>query len=75
MSNDTLALAQTLIARRSLTPADDECQQILIGRLEKLGFHIEKMRFGDVDNLWAGMATPHQYFVSPDIPMLYPPVR
>ncbi|MDP1787487.1 MAG: succinyl-diaminopimelate desuccinylase, partial [Nitrosomonas sp.] len=44
MSNDTLALAQTLITRRSLTPADDGCQDILIERLEKLGFHIEKMR-------------------------------
>lgn len=53
MSNDTLSLAQTLIARRSLTPADDGCQEILIERLEKLGFHIEKMRFGEVDNLWA----------------------
>lgn len=60
MSNDTLALAQTLIARRSLTPADDGCQEILIERLEKLGFHIEKMRFGAVDNLWArrGNASP-----------------
>lgn len=53
MPNDTLELAQTLIARRSLTPADDGCQQILIDHLEKLGFHIEKMRFGNVDNLWA----------------------
>lgn len=34
MSNDTLALAQTLITRRSLTPADDGCQDILIERLE-----------------------------------------
>lgn len=60
MSNDTLALAQTLIARRSLTPADEGCQQILIDHLEKLGFHIEKMRFGNVDNLWArrGNTTP-----------------
>ncbi|MBS0299323.1 MAG: succinyl-diaminopimelate desuccinylase [Proteobacteria bacterium] len=53
MSDDTLSLAQTLIARRSLTPADDGCQEILIERLEKLGFRIEKMRFGEVDNLWA----------------------
>ena len=53
MSNDTLALAQQLIACRSLTPSDSGCQEILINRLEKLGFHIEKMRFGDVDNLWA----------------------
>lgn len=60
MSNDTLMLAQTLIARRSLTPADDGCQEILIERLEKLGFHIERMRFGEVDNLWArrGDASP-----------------
>lgn len=60
MPNDTLELAQTLIARRSFTPADDGCQQILIDHLEKLGFHIEKMRFGNVDNLWArrGNTTP-----------------
>ncbi len=60
MPNDTLALAQTLINRRSLTPADDGCQDILIERLEKMGFNIEKMRFGDVDNFWArrGMASP-----------------
>lgn len=53
MPNETLTLAQTLIARRSLTPADDGCQEILINRLEKLGFNIERMRFGEVDNLWA----------------------
>lgn len=53
MSNNTLTLAQSLIARRSLTPLDAGCQDILIERLEKLGFHIEKMRFGEVDNLWA----------------------
>ncbi|MBX9636174.1 MAG: succinyl-diaminopimelate desuccinylase [Nitrosomonas sp.] len=60
MSDDTLSLAQILIARRSLTPADDGCQEILIERLEKLGFRIEKMRFGEVDNLWArrGDAAP-----------------
>ncbi|MBA2483952.1 MAG: succinyl-diaminopimelate desuccinylase [Nitrosomonas sp.] len=60
MSNDTLTLAKTLIARRSHTPADDDCQNILINRLEKLGFNIERMRFGEVDNLWArrGNTTP-----------------
>src|SRR5487761_2177586 len=50
---DTLALAQALIARRSLTPEDAGCQDILIERLSKLGFSIERMRFGNVDNLWA----------------------
>jgi succinyl-diaminopimelate desuccinylase len=53
MSNDTLTLAETLITRRSLTPNDDGCQDILASHLEKHGFDIEKMRFGDVDNLWA----------------------
>jgi len=60
MSNDTLALAQTLIACRSPTPDDGGCQEILIGRLQKLGFQIERMRHGAVDNLWArrGTAAP-----------------
>lgn len=53
MPNDTLTLAQTLIARASLTPFDEGCQEILIARLKALGFHIETMRFGEVDNLWA----------------------
>ena len=53
MHNSTLELAQELIARRSLTPDDAGCQEILIERLEKIGFRIEKMRFGNVDNFWA----------------------
>ena len=53
----TLELAKALIARRSLTPDDAGCQDILIGRLEKLGFSIERMRFGNVDNFWARRGT------------------
>ncbi|TXI17943.1 MAG: succinyl-diaminopimelate desuccinylase [Nitrosomonas sp.] len=53
MPQNTLDLAQTLIACRSLTPADSGCQEILINRLDKLGFRIEKLRFGNVDNFWA----------------------
>ncbi|MCR4303309.1 MAG: succinyl-diaminopimelate desuccinylase [Gallionella sp.] len=58
--SDTLQLAKSLIARRSLTPDDAGCQDILIERLEKLGFNIERMRFGNVDNFWArrGTASP-----------------
>jgi len=56
MSN-TLELAKNLIARRSLTPDDAGCQEILIERLEKLGFTVEKMRFGFVDNFWARRGT------------------
>jgi succinyl-diaminopimelate desuccinylase len=50
---ETLALAKALIARRSLTPDDAGCQEILIERLEKVGFIVERMRFGSVDNFWA----------------------
>lgn len=58
--SDTLELAKALIARRSLTPDDAGCQEILIARLEKLGFFIERMRFGNVDNFWArrGISSP-----------------
>jgi succinyl-diaminopimelate desuccinylase len=55
--SDTLQLAKDLIARRSLTPDDAGCQDILIERLEKLGFRIERMRFGNVDNFWARRGT------------------
>lgn len=49
----TLELAKALIARRSLTPDDAGCQEILIERLKVLGFSIENMRFGPVDNFYA----------------------
>ncbi|MDO8988143.1 MAG: succinyl-diaminopimelate desuccinylase [Sideroxyarcus sp.] len=52
MSN-TLELAKQLISRRSLTPADDGCLDILGARLAPLGFNLEKIRCGQVDNLWA----------------------
>src|ERR1035437_4336731 len=50
---ETLKLARALIARRSLTPDDAGCQETLIERLEKVGFIVERMRFGNVDNFWA----------------------
>ena len=57
MHTNTLELAKELISRRSLTPDDAGCQEILIDRLGKLGFTIEKMRFGNVDNFWARRGT------------------
>ena len=50
---NTLELAKALIARRSMTPDDAGCQDILLERLAKMGFRIERMRFGQVDNFWA----------------------
>ncbi|SEV83450.1 succinyl-diaminopimelate desuccinylase [Luteibacter sp. 329MFSha] len=52
-----LALTKDLIARRSVTPEDAGCLPLIAARLEKLGFRIEHLRFGDVDNLWATHGT------------------
>lgn len=52
MSHETLELAKALIARKSVTPADEGCQQLIIERLAPLGFHPEVMVFGNVSNLW-----------------------
>lgn len=49
----TLDLAKELISRQSNTPLDAGCQALMIRRLEPLGFKIERMRFGDVDNFYA----------------------
>ncbi len=51
--SDVLDLACDLIRRRSVTPDDAGCQPLLAARLERAGFHVEHLRFGDVDNLWA----------------------
>lgn len=49
----TLDLTQQLIARKSLTPWDDGCLDIIGARLAPLGFDLEKMRHSEVDNLYA----------------------
>lgn len=51
--NPTLELACELIRRPSVTPDDRGCQQLLADRLQPLGFQVEHLRFGEVDNLWA----------------------
>ena len=53
-SEDALSrLAQDLIARPSVTPADEGCLDLIAARLEPLGFVCEPMPFGEVSNLWA----------------------
>jgi succinyl-diaminopimelate desuccinylase len=52
-NSPTLELAIDLIRRPSVTPDDAGCQQLMMSRLEALGFAGESMRFGDTDNLWA----------------------
>ncbi len=54
---NTLDLAIDLLRRRSLTPDDAGCQEAMIARLLPLGFHVERMRFGNVDNFYARRGT------------------
>jgi len=58
--SQALELAENLIARRSVTPADEGCQQLIAQRLKAVGFSVEPLRFGNVENLWArrGAAAP-----------------
>ncbi|MDN3640403.1 succinyl-diaminopimelate desuccinylase [Simiduia curdlanivorans] len=53
MTSATLQLACALIERPSVTPLDDGCQDMMIARLQAIGFTIERLRFEDVDNFWA----------------------
>ena len=53
----TLHLAEQLIARRSVTPEDGQCQSVIEARLKPLGFACESIVSGPADfrvtNLWA----------------------
>ncbi|QCF26448.1 succinyl-diaminopimelate desuccinylase [Hydrocarboniclastica marina] len=55
--SQTLLLAQALIRRESVTPDDAGCQAMLGERLGALGFTVERMRFGEVENIWARRGT------------------
>ena len=48
-----LDLARELMSRASVSPTDGGCQAVMIERLEHIGFEVESMRFGPVDNFWA----------------------
>jgi succinyl-diaminopimelate desuccinylase len=60
LQDPALTLLFDLIRRRSVTPDDAGCQDLIASRLEDLGFDCETMVFGDVTNLWArrGTASP-----------------
>ncbi len=53
MSSPVLDLAYELIRRRSITPQDGGCQQLMAERLRAIGFDVEFLNFGEVTNLWA----------------------
>jgi succinyl-diaminopimelate desuccinylase len=50
---DTLQLARQLVARRSITPADAGCLNLVAARLAAAGFECERIDRGGVGNLWA----------------------
>lgn len=60
LTDPTIDLLCDLIRRRSVTPDDAGCQDVLRARLEAAGFACETLQFNDVTNLWArrGTAAP-----------------
>ena len=60
MEINVIDLARQLIARRSVTPDDAGCIDLLTTSLEPLGFNCERISMNGVENLWArrGSAAP-----------------
>ena len=50
---NTLAFTCELVSRASVSPTDGGCQALMSERLQAIGFRVESLRFGSVDNLWA----------------------
>lgn len=63
-ATDPLGLAQALIRCASVTPADAGAQAVLAEALEALGFTVTKLRYGEIENLFARIGTggPHICF-------------
>ena len=51
--SSVLELTKDLMSRASVSPTDLGCQALMIQRLEAIGFEVENLRFGPVDNFWA----------------------
>ncbi len=58
--SSVVTLARELIQRRSVTPDDAGCQALMCERLQRIGFDIELLPFGEVRNFYAtrGRAQP-----------------
>ena len=61
---DPVALTQELIRRPSVTPADEGAMDVVEKTLSGLGFACRRMRFGEIENLYAryGTASPNLCF-------------
>src|SRR5271169_5864353 len=53
LMSKTLELTCDLMSRASVSPVDGGCQALMAERLAAIGFGVQNMRFGPVDNLWA----------------------
>jgi succinyl-diaminopimelate desuccinylase len=64
VSIDPVDLAQALIRRPSVTPADEGAMDLLERQLDALGFTCRRMKFGEIENLYArrGTARPNLCF-------------
>lgn len=64
MSNNTpvIELTKDLISRKSVTPEDAGCQDLISNRLGAIGFNNESMVFEDTTNLWARKGTQDPVF-------------
>ncbi|MDC3267110.1 succinyl-diaminopimelate desuccinylase [Gammaproteobacteria bacterium] len=54
-----LKFTQELIRRPSITPKDEGCQRLICDILDPLGFQVEHLRYGEVDNLWVRHGNGH----------------
>lgn len=59
----SIALTCDLINLPSVSPDDAGCQKLIGEKLSAIGFSLEHLRFGDVDNLWARRGTSSPVFV------------
>lgn len=58
----TLELTKELINRKSVTPEDAGCQEMMADILKPLGFEIEDLTFDDTKNIWARKGTQGPLF-------------
>ena len=57
VASDPLELAQALLRCASVTPADAGAQDVLAGALTAIGFTVTRLRYGEIENLFARIGT------------------
>lgn len=57
VASDPLELAQALLRCASVTPADAGAQEVLAGALTAIGFTVTRLRYGEIENLFARIGT------------------